>query len=175
MTLDEVYHQSLKRLKNPQLEEINIRMLLCDINSIESMSSFYIRKDEEIQDLQRFNELFERFLKGEPIQYLLKKAQFYGRDFYVDNLVLIPRMESEEVVLFAINKAKPIFSSHFKPIIADVCALLVGILAGYLLCYFSQKEKPDKPKALPTTNAIALPFNEQTVEKENNAINDQNH
>ena len=122
MTLDEVYHQSLKRLKNPQLEEINIRMLLSDINGIESMSSFYIRKDEEIQDLQRFNELFERFLKGEPIQYLLKKAQFYGRDFYVDNRVLIPRMESEEVVLFAINKAKAIFGRHFKPNIADVCA-----------------------------------------------------
>ena len=87
MTLDEVYHQSLKRLKNPQLEEIDIRMLLSDINGIESMSSFYIRKDEEIHDLQRFNELFERFLNSEPIQYLLKKAQFYGRDFYVDNRV----------------------------------------------------------------------------------------
>ena len=72
--------------------------------------------------MQRFNELFERFLKGEPIQYLLKKAQFYGRDFYVDNRVLIPRMESEEVVLFAINKAKAIFGRYFKPIIADVCA-----------------------------------------------------
>ena len=120
MTLDELYHQSLKQLKNVQIEEINVRILLCEINGLNSMSDFYIHKDDEIKDLRRFNEYFERFLKGEPIQYILKKSNFYGYDFYVDKRVLIPRMESEEVISYAIDKYYELFDLD-QPTIVDVC------------------------------------------------------
>lgn len=33
-----------------------------------------------------------------PIQYVLEKAHFFGRDFYVDDNVLIPRQETEELI-----------------------------------------------------------------------------
>ena len=120
MTLNEAYHEAIKKLKNPQIEEINVRMLLCDINGIESMSDFYIREDEKVKDLRRFHELFDKFLKGHPIQYLMHTANFFGYDFYVDERVLIPRMESEEVIAFAIDKFKEYFGSQ-KPVIVDVC------------------------------------------------------
>lgn len=120
MTLDEVYHQAFKKLKHPQKDEINIRILLCEINDIDEMSSFYIRRDEEIKDLDRFNELFARFLKGEPLQYLINKANFFGYDFYVDKRVLIPRLESEEVVSYAIDRARDLFDNP-NPTIVDVC------------------------------------------------------
>lgn len=120
MTLFEIYIDSLKKLENPDIDEINIRILLCENNSLESMSDFYLHKDENIRDLQRFNEQFRRFLNGEPIQYILGKTTFLGLDFVVDKRVLIPRQESEEVVDFAINKIKSVFGSTNLDI-ADVC------------------------------------------------------
>lgn len=120
MTIFEVYKDSLKKLQNPEIEEINIRILLCEINSLKTMSDFFVHKDEEIRDLQEFNKLFDRFLSGEPIQYILEKTSFLGLDFVVDKRVLIPRQESEEVVDFAIRKIKSVFGSK-KLDIVDVC------------------------------------------------------
>ena len=48
--------------------------------------------------LEQFNESIERINKHEPIQYILNEEEFFGRKFYVDTSVLIPRPETEELV-----------------------------------------------------------------------------
>lgn len=120
MTLIEAYKNSLKKLKNPDIDEIAIRILLCEINSLKTMSDFYLKKDENVADLQRFNEYLTRFLSGEPVQYIIGKTSFFNLEFYVDNSVLIPRQESEEVVEYCIHKIKEKFGDK-KISIADVC------------------------------------------------------
>ncbi|MBQ3469755.1 peptide chain release factor N(5)-glutamine methyltransferase [Candidatus Saccharibacteria bacterium] len=40
----------------------------------------------------------KRFSEGEPLAYILGKKEFYGRDFCVDNRVLIPRPETETLI-----------------------------------------------------------------------------
>jgi len=120
MTLYEVYKDSLKKLTNPDSDEISVRILLCHNNGIKSMSGFYIHKDENIRDLPLFSAQFERFLKGEPIQYILGETEFLGLDFKVDNRVLIPRQETEEVVTQAYLRALQMFGDHVINV-ADVC------------------------------------------------------
>lgn len=60
-----------------------------------------ITKDEDFVTKEQQNlidELISRRISGEPLAYLLNKKEFYGRDFYVDNSVLIPRIETESII-----------------------------------------------------------------------------
>ncbi len=49
-------------------------------------------------DTKRLEEIKSRLLQHEPVQYILGEADFYGLKFKVDNRVLIPRQETEELV-----------------------------------------------------------------------------
>jgi release factor glutamine methyltransferase len=46
----------------------------------------------------RFEEFVIRRERGEPVAYIVGDAGFYGRTFFVDQRVLVPRPESEHVV-----------------------------------------------------------------------------
>lgn len=120
MTLFEAYQDAVKKLKNPAVDEISVRILLCHNNGIKSMSGFYIHKNENIRDFPLFSAQFQRFLDGEPIQYILNETEFLGREFYVDNRVLIPRQETEEVVTQALIRAMKVYGDHVINV-ADIC------------------------------------------------------
>jgi release factor glutamine methyltransferase len=53
--------------------------------------------DEQL-DPAHFESLIERRFTGEPLQYIRKRTEFYSREFYVDDRVLIPRPETEVLV-----------------------------------------------------------------------------
>lgn len=65
---------------------------------------------EEVLDVaavDRFEELLERRLGGEPIAYIFGEREFYGRPFAVDPRVLIPRPETEHLVELALEQKLP--------------------------------------------------------------------
>ncbi|MFH6961745.1 peptide chain release factor N(5)-glutamine methyltransferase [Flavobacterium plurextorum] len=59
-------------------------------------------------DFTVWNSILEELKKEVPIQYLLGKTHFYGLDFEVNENVLIPRPETEELVEWIINENKAI-------------------------------------------------------------------
>lgn len=65
---------------------------------------------------------FERMAAGEPLQYIIGKAWFYGRQFTVTPDVLIPRPETEELVNGVLLQAAGVeWSGHSVPAILDLC------------------------------------------------------
>ncbi len=57
----------------------------------------------EGEQLIKFQKLLDQAQTGTPPQYIFKKAYFHGREFYVDNRVLIPRPETELLVEQAVE------------------------------------------------------------------------
>lgn len=53
------------------------------------------------EEEQRLAEDFRRLSDGEPIQYVIGRANFLGRPFYVSPAVLIPRPETEGILSLA--------------------------------------------------------------------------
>lgn len=76
------------------------------------------RLDEEVDhDISReYLTLLGRHHVGEPVAYLIGHKDFCGLDFHVDNRVLVPRPETENIVNEVVLRA----GEHEEPRILDV-------------------------------------------------------
>lgn len=65
----------------------------------------YARYDDEVAAPQaaRYEALLARRLAGLPVSYIRRRKEFYGREFYVDERVLIPRPDTELLVETALE------------------------------------------------------------------------
>jgi len=59
-----------------------------------------------VEQKEKLKQQVQRLQDHEPVQYILKKAWFYGMELYVDHNVLIPRPETEELVDWIVKDIK---------------------------------------------------------------------
>jgi len=74
---------------------------------------------EEISEefYNKFMSLIEKRLKGLPVSYIRNQKEFYGRDFYVDERVLVPRPDTECII----DKALQLMPQRNNLNILDLC------------------------------------------------------
>lgn len=87
-------------------------------------------READPQQAARFFALLERWMAGEPLQYLLGKWEFYGLPFFVGAGVLIPRQDTETLAEVALEFLR----GREDAAAADLCAgsgCLAGTIAHY--------------------------------------------
>lgn len=81
----------------------DVDVLLADVTG--RTPAWLFAHGEEQLDPEPVEALVRRRMAGEPLQYIRQRAAFFGREFFVDDRVLIPRPETELLVEAAIKRA----------------------------------------------------------------------
>ncbi|MFN7116402.1 MAG: peptide chain release factor N(5)-glutamine methyltransferase [Saprospiraceae bacterium] len=115
MQINEVYQNfigSLSALYDPGEARSIARIVFEDalrVHDVQSKAPLFNIQEEELYKIQT------RLLQHEPIQYILGQADFYGLKFKVNQNVLIPRQETEELVYWILETIqKEIKNSNLK-------------------------------------------------------------
>ena len=85
--------------------------------------------DEVVEDdlVEIYKKEIEALKTGKPIQYVIGNVNFYGNKFYVNENVLIPRFETEELVENTINYVNEIFKEPIDIIDLGTGSGVIGL------------------------------------------------
>ena len=108
---------TIAQLRQPGLDPRDIDHIVAHVTG-RDLAHVLAHPETKLNDAQmtQAQALIARRLKHEPLAYLLGSQPFYGRDFFVDAAVLIPRPESE----LMIDDAKKLFMRDYVMTIIDV-------------------------------------------------------
>lgn len=85
------------------LSPSQIEAVLCGVMNI-SKEEFFKLSEISSKFIYEVQQVFFKLQSGASEEYTLEKANFYGRDFFVDERVLIPRNDTEILVKVTLDK-----------------------------------------------------------------------
>jgi release factor glutamine methyltransferase len=74
----------------------DVDLLLSDL--LGRSTAWLLAHGDQLVDEVPLDTAMQRRIAGEPLQYIRSRCEFYGREFFVDDRVLIPRPETELLV-----------------------------------------------------------------------------
>ncbi|WP_417383003.1 peptide chain release factor N(5)-glutamine methyltransferase [Gimesia sp.] len=79
----------------------------------------YTNYEDVVTESERamMRQLVQRRANSEPVAYLVGNREFFGLDFYVDKNVLVPRPDTETLVMELVDEAQKLTN----PFILDLC------------------------------------------------------
>lgn len=107
----EIYFSS-KKIESKYINDRVILNLLRYVNDFNDDLTLFLHFDEPCKNEKLFNKLFNKILDGFPLQYALHQSYFLNKTYYVDENVLIPRPETEQLVIESLKLIKEIFKNN---------------------------------------------------------------
>ena len=137
-----------KSATSPRLDAEILLAAARNCERIELYTAFDEEPEEGVRT--RFRELVRRRAAGEPVAYLVGHREFYSLNFRVTNDVLIPRPETEFVVVALLDAAKELHPQTRPIRIADI-----GTGSG-ILAICAAKSLPDSEVVAVDVSPAAL-------------------
>ncbi|MDR2754212.1 MAG: peptide chain release factor N(5)-glutamine methyltransferase [Planctomycetaceae bacterium] len=148
-----------KGIEMPRLDAEILLSTTMKIKRIELYTNFETEPTETQRSL--FREFVKRHSMGEPVAYLVGFKEFYSIPLKVDPNVLIPRPETELLVLETLDILKT-FSDNSFPIVCDV-----GTGSGAIAIALAK----NWPKSVKQTTIIAVDISSEALKiAESNAV-----
>lgn len=85
--------------KDKGAEPIDLRLLIMKDEGYTEQIDVLINKEKEMKNYSLFQKQYHQLIDDDmPVEYILHEADFLGQKLYVDENVLIPRGETEEMI-----------------------------------------------------------------------------
>lgn len=120
MTIKQIIEEGTKILKESKIEEPKTKSRLLMQYILKKPRQYLIINDSKELEKKEENDYLDKIEKiknGVPLEYITNKKEFMKLDFYVDENVLIPRQDTENLVEEVIE----IFKKNNLKNILDLC------------------------------------------------------
>ena len=122
-TYNQLIHEYRKIFKEKELPPETVKAFLFELCNDHKVN-LYLDIDKEVNPdvYELFTKGMERIMNNEPMNYVLGYSYFYGYRFIVNDGVLIPRPETEELVGLILGK----YDEYFNDQPVDLCDVGTG-------------------------------------------------
>lgn len=116
LVIKEALYKAVVQMREATLIPQKEAMLILGEVLGKDMTWLVAHENDEVQIDEHFFDLVARRANNEPLEYILGRASFYGKEFLVDKRVLIPRPETELLVDKVLELARDIQTPHIVEI-----------------------------------------------------------